>query len=287
MAAFERTLLQFLQKLCDNNLPEEKVRALCKDMGEAVEKKALDTYLRDNSEDFRLRMSAMGRDLRRLLLENKYGKEKVTPAAMMRFIYGHLYEAVFFTHLDHAGVEFTPNVKVELSLDDGTKIPGELDLTFEADGKIWDVKTASPYAMAKFKNWETLQKNDEFGYFAQIFGYAEAAGKPAGGWIVIDKGSGMWKIVEIPRKKHKELREKYVKEIASKAKHIQTRPDDIPPCSGVVDETWRGKKTGNKILVGACRYCPYKDTKCHKKVTVMPCKFSNAKNKPMKWYVED
>jgi hypothetical protein len=287
-APFEQKLLDFLSKICDNTLPQKTVEALCADIGQSVQEKCLDTYLRDNSEEFRLRMSAMGKDLRRLLLEKKHGKEKVTPSMMMRFTYGHLYEAVFFSLMKHAGVEFIPNVKVELPLANGEVIRGELDLVFEADGLIWDVKTCSPYAFKnKWIDWQTVEEKDEFGYFAQLFGYSEATSMPAGGWIVIDKSSGTWKVVAIPQAEHKRLREKYVKEIEAKADHIINRPDEIPPCTGVVDEYFNRKKTGYKILDYNCSYCPYKDGICHKKVSAEPCRHSKAKDKKIKYYVED
>lgn len=234
-------------------------------------------------------MSAMGKDLRRLLLEKHYGKEKVTPSTIMRFAYGHLYEAMFFTLMEYAGVKFTPNVKVELPLADGTVIRGELDLVFEADGLIWDVKTASPYAFQhKFKDWKTLEEKDDFGYFAQIFGYSEATSIPAGGWIVIDKSSGMWKVIAIPKSQHKRLRTKYVKEIQEKADHIINRPNDIPPCTGVVNEYFKRKPTGFKILDKSCQWCPYKKNICHKgKISEEPCRHSKAKDKPTKYYIEE
>ena len=48
---------------------------------------------------------------------------------------------------------------------------GEYDM--EMDGKIDDVKSASPWSYQnKFDSFESLQKGDGFGYIPQLVGYS-------------------------------------------------------------------------------------------------------------------
>jgi hypothetical protein len=286
MAEWEKKVLDLLTKICNNTAPSEIVEAIATDIGSEVTKKISSSFTRQD-KGFNLRMSGIGRDLRQQLLQKKYGREEMTPGFLMRVTYGHLYEAVFVTLLKHAGVKFSQAEKVTLVVDENISIPGELDIIFDIDGLIWDVKTASPNAFQyKFVDWSTLEAKDDFGYFGQLFGYSEAAGIPAGGWIVIDKSSGMWKVVEIPQHEHKRLREKYVADIKAKAKHITYSPDDIPPCPGIEEESFNGKLTGKKILGKVCEYCPYKDGICHTKITRKPCEHSKAKTTVWKNYIE-
>jgi hypothetical protein len=276
----------FLAKLCKSSgNTKELAQKIAKEFSTELASKLEKTLSDTGKKEFKLRLSAMGRSLRQLLLEKKYGRTQAGPTFLLKMLYGHLYEALFITFLKHSGVRIDAlSKKVKLKVNDEIEIPGELDIILE--GKIYDIKTASDYAYKyKFLDYTSLMSKDDFGYFGQGFGYSEADNTPFGGWLVINKSTGDWKMIEIPREIHKELREKYVADIKAKAEHITYRPDEIPPCEGVVEETFNGKKTGNYFLDKSCEWCPYKDGICHKKLTHCDDVNSKAKTKVKKYYV--
>ena len=76
----------------------------------------------------------------------------------MNMMLGDIVEAVFKGLLRAAaGAEFKDNDTVTLKLPDGQEIHGEYDM--EMDGKIDDVKSASPWSFNnKFESFESLER---------------------------------------------------------------------------------------------------------------------------------
>ena len=147
--------------------------------------------------DFRLRMSNIGKAPCQLWFEKNDPEDRrpFPPHFLMNMILGDIVEAVFKGLLRAVGQEFKDNDVVTLKLPNGQEIKGEYDM--EMDGKIDDVKSASPWSYKnKFDSFDALNKDDSFGYVAQLVGYAEAAGKGVGGWWVVNKGNGEFKYVD-------------------------------------------------------------------------------------------
>ena len=157
---------------------------LLEEFGERV-KKNLKKQIEDRKE-FKLRMSNIGRPLRQLMLEQKYGKAKPSPEFMLKMLFGDLYESLVLYLLKASGVEITEqDAEVILPIKTAkgvVNIGGTLDVGIkikEEDG-IYDVKSASPYSFTnKFEPNSILTGDDAFGYVDQLFGYAKARGKKA------------------------------------------------------------------------------------------------------------
>lgn len=98
--------------------------------------------------------------------EDHNTKEKIAPNALIKFLLGHVYEEIGLFLIEQAGHKVTHRQhKVNV-----LGVEGSTDAV--VDGVVSDVKTASSYAMKKFRNNE-LRQNDPFGYLMQINTYAE------------------------------------------------------------------------------------------------------------------
>lgn len=282
----EEKINDFLNAVCSGNasISEE----LIEEFGERCKNILRDNFVEKKTAErtFSLRMSNIGRPLRQLLLDKaasaKGLSSKPSKEWKLRSTVGHVYEAFMLTLLKAAEVGLEEQDK-QVSLDvSKTTIQGTLDIIINK--KVYDIKTASQYAYEhKFVSTTALSSNDTFGYFAQGFGYAEADKKDFGGWIVINKNTGDFKVLEIPESSHEELKAKYLDEITYKVKHIEANMP-MPPCKGVVQETFKKKPTGNRILNKECEYCEYKFM-CHPSLQGLPEVFSTAKERRMKFYV--
>jgi hypothetical protein len=239
---------------------------------------------RDRTE-FRLRMSNIGKDLRDLHLEKEFGSVPLTSQQKVKMIYGYLVEALFVMLIKASGCKVDAEQKeVALQIKDDV-IQGTYDI--KIDGKIYDIKSASDYAFKhKFKTFDTVASEDAFGYVGQGIGYALADKCDFGGWIVINKTNGEFKVVKAPEDKVKivTVTKSILEDFAKKIHHFKTN-QPMPECTGVVEEEFYGKKTGNKILTKKCEWCPHKN-KCHTGIQHIPDVNSKAKSPTMKYYVK-
>lgn len=236
----------------------------------------------EEAKGFHLRMSNIGRPLRQLMLEKEYGRGLPMPDFTLKMLDGTLKEALMFFLMKAAGVGISSqDTKVILPIA-GTEIEGTLDLVLEIDGKVYDIKSASGYSYEKkFDSWESIALKDDFGYMGQGFGYAKGHGKRFGGWIVINKATNEFKVIDIPNDLHDDLMEKYLKDIEYKINHINDKV--MPACNNVIDETFYKIPTGNQILGEGCRFCSHKD-KCHPGIQYVPSRVGKADN--YKWYTK-
>jgi hypothetical protein len=229
---------------------------------------------------FRLRMSNIGRPKCQLWFEKNDPEDKLPlpPHFLMNMILGDLVEAVFKGLLRAAGAEFKDNDTVTLKLPDGQEIKGEYDM--EMDGKIDDVKSASPWSYTnKFDSFEALQKGDGFGYIPQLVGYSKAAGKEVGGWWVVNKGNGEFKYVSASEVDS----DKVIEDIQETVNYIE-KDEPFERCFKPVPETFYKKQTGNMVLNSSCRFCSFKH-KCWDTLKTIPSRVSKAKNPPQIDYV--
>ena len=233
----------------------------------------------ENRKDFRLRMSNLGRPTCQLWFEkNKPELASDKPNNfMMNMMLGDIVEAVFKGLLKASGVKYDEPEHVSLQVSD-TKISGTYDLVIE--GAVDDVKSASAWSYDnKFESFEVLSQGDAFGYIAQLVGYAKAAKKKLGGWWVVNKANGKFKYVSASNAD-------MTKEMNKIEATVQTVNDNkFERCFEPVEETFRGKPTGNKVLGINCSFCDYKNS-CWDNLKELPSVMSKAQFPKIVSYVE-
>ena len=239
-------------------------------------------FTEERDKKFKPRMSSIGKPLCQLQME-KSGVETETPSyqSKMKFLFGDLIEALAITILKSSGVkidEFQKKVSHTFGKD---KINGTYDAKIL--GKIWDIKSASPYSF-KYKfaeGFDAILKDDIFGYVSQGYLYSKAEDVDFGGWIAIDKSSGEWAVVETPIND-----DKHAKEALEKAeRNLKALNNDEPFKRQYedIEETFNGKATGNRVLGRECSFCPYKKS-CWEGIQYLPQQQSKAINPKYFWY---
>ena len=247
-------------------------------------------FSKQRADKFHIRMSNAGRPTCQLQMEAKNVKgDGQSYNVKMRNTFGDMVEALAVFILKSSGVNITGEQKPVSYKFNGGSIDGTYDVKIkENQEKIWDIKSASPYSFEhKFGEkggFMELVKEDSFGYVPQGYLYSESEKVPFGGWIVINKSTGEWTVCETPL-----VDDEYKKEAIEKA-HInyKTIKDDKPfkRCYTEIDETYRKKLTGNKVLGTVCSYCPYKVPCWGNNLQLLPQQQSQGKNPKWVWYTE-
>jgi CRISPR/Cas system-associated exonuclease Cas4 (RecB family) len=257
-------------------MPDDVIEQVGKDVTDALKKQFGSGETR---KDFKLRMSNLGRPTCQLWFE-KNKPELATGKPnnfMMNMMLGDIVEAVFKGLLKASGVKYEEPENVELEVSD-TKINGTYDLVI--DDAVDDVKSASSWSYDnKFESFETLSEGDAFGYIAQLVGYAQASNKKVGVWWVVNKANGKFKYVsaknvDIPKE---------MKKIEATVKKVNE--NKFERCFEPVEETFRGKPTGNKVLGTNCSFCDYKHS-CWETLQELPSVMSKAQFPKVVSYVE-
>jgi len=245
------------------------------------------SLLQEHTDEFRLRMSNLGRSTCQLQQE-KMGSKRVPKREQQQssiFAFGHMAEAWLVMVMRAAGVPITSEQEtVELKVG-GSLIKGTMDLTIKYnEDVVWDIKSASDYAFKKFKSgFDAVHDSDPFGYIDQGFGYGKAAKKRFGGWIVINKNTSEICVCETPM-----VTDQLEKESMERIKTtIKTIESDAPFKRGYDDEpeTFRKKVTGNRKLAFACEWCDFRES-CWEGVTHRPSVMSTAMEPPWYYYTE-
>ena len=257
-------------------MADATIARIVRDVKEAVEKQ-----FNQNDRKFTLRMSNIGRPYCQLWFDKNQPEEGVDPPAnfLMNMMIGDIVEAVFKGILTEAGVEFSDGFKSTLEVGKH-KIDGTHDLIMNK--RVDDIKSASPWSYKnKFKDYQTLRDHDAFGYIGQLAGYSKALGVEAGGWWVINKATGEFKYVDAFDMAVERV--DILEEIEHKADDLEK--NTFKRCFEPVEETFRKKPTGNKILAEECGWCKYR-YKCWPSLQELPSLASQAKEKPIVAYVE-
>ena len=193
-------------------------------------------------------MSNIGKPARQLWYNkhSKSTKKDLESSLVIKFLYGHLLEAlvVFFVKL--SGHEITDQQK-EVNV---SGIKGHMDC--KIDGEVVDIKSTSGFAFNKFRNG-TLPEQDSFGYMAQLAGYEEAEGTDKGGFLAINKETGelwMFRPDEFDKPN-----------IKSKIKGLKASLKKLEPPELCYQPIAEGVK-GNFKLPKECNWCEYK-MECH------------------------
>tara|TARA_B100001939_G_C16820132_1_gene563962 strand:+ start:52 stop:939 length:888 start_codon:yes stop_codon:yes gene_type:complete len=281
MNKVEAAILSFLSRAAQGGVTMPP--HLLKEFAEGCQK-ALEKHFGKEKEDFRLRMSNVGKPLCQLQMQSKNAEsEKPTYDFKMRMIMGDVLESLIITIIKASGLKVkNTHKKVEYKLDKKNSISGEFDIEL-SDG-IYDIKTVSPFAFEhKFKHddaYERIKEADSFGYVAQGHGYAMAAKRPFKGWIALNKSTGEITVAEAKNTKkekdyvHDKLR------TAFKSLHGKRA---FERCFSDVEEVFYKKATGNRTLGIECSYCPFKHS-CWKKLEFKRQLPSKGRNPKWVWY---
>ena len=260
---------------------------LVEEFGEACKLALQKQFSEKRRSGFRPRMSNIGRPLCQLQMEAKNVKGEGQPYNVkIRNTFGDMIEALAIFVLKSAGVEIKDeqkNVKYKFN---GTSLEGRLDV--KIDSKVWDIKSASPYSFEKkfgaAGGFEEVVKDDAFGYASQGYLYGASEKIPFGGWIVINKSTGEWTVCKTPL-----VDEEYkVKAIKTAKENLEALKNKVPfkRCYEDIEETYRTKKTGNRVLGMVCSFCPYKLPCWGSKLQLLPQQQSQGKNPKWVWYTE-
>lgn len=213
---------------------------------------------------FRLRMSAVGRPACQLMMErDEARKEPKTASFRMKMLIGDATETILRAVMRAAGIDIQgTNEKVSLDIGNDIRINGSYD--FKIADKIWDAKTSSNWAFTNkwMKGFSHIEEHDNFGYCAQLYGYAEAENQnhhkeiTVGGWFVCNKETGDITVVEAidtpeHRKIHLDRLKKNVFKVLNPDQPFEREFEDE-------EETFYKKPTGNRKLGIACGFCEFK-----------------------------
>jgi hypothetical protein len=276
---YEVRIQEYLSKLSAGEAPpvdDALIDQACEDFRNALIKQ----FNRESVRDFTVRMSNAGRPRCQLWWQKNHPEKASKPSYdfIMKMLLGDTIEVLALLLMRGAGIPVESyHGKVELPLQGDESIMGEYDVVI--DGKVWDIKSASPFAFEhKFKDFNAVRADDSFGYMAQGFGYAKASGKPFGGWIVVNKSTGQWKVIEADAS----YEDEYTEVIQDTFDYIATDAT-FERCFEDIEETYRGKPTGNRYIEKDCMYCDYKYS-CWPTLQYRRVEASQAKNKPWRYY---
>ena len=244
----EIALHQFMENASNgkSKFSDETVAQVGKDVMDAVKRQFGSSKPRG---DFRLRMSNIGRPACQLWYD-KNKPELALPfptTFIMNMMLGDIVEAVFKGLLKEAGVKYEDSEEVTLNLPNAD-IKGTYDVVI--DGSVDDIKSSSQWSYNnKFDSYASLKEMDGFGYVAQLAGYAKASGKKVGGWWVVNKANGDFKYVPATGLDVDDELD-YVN-----AKIKKLNNNEFNRCFEPINETFRGKETGNTVLNTHCTFC--------------------------------
>lgn len=306
MHPYELKIMEYMQTVATQSvaMSDDFFKPVLKD----IEYYSRKMFEDDPKRPFTLRLSAIGKPLCQQQME----QSKATAVEdewnhPLRMFFGGVIEATTVAILRHAGLKIQSEqgavklrVPVKVVCDVGfvwddprilwddvakenyTFIPGTYDL--ELDDGIWDVKSASSYSFKeKFASYESLAADDTFGYLPQLYGYAKAKGKKPGGWFVIDKSSGIIKVISVPDNWQEES-ERCLKLIETNTYDL-LRNAPFKRCFTDKDETFKKRFTGNKVLDFVCTYCKFRYS-CWKGLQYLPSKESKSFDPPYKYYTQ-
>ena len=239
-------------------------------------------------EEWRPRMSSLGRPLCQQKMERDKAEKNLEYNAILRFMFGDIVEALTILVMKSAKIDIeAEQEKVNLKLG---KNSVSCTLDVEIDGKVWDIKSASPYAFEhKFGDlggYKKIKEDDVFGYIVQGYLYSQAKNKDFGGWIVVNKGSGELAVCEAPS--IQEADKKEALDLAESNLKALLKGEKFKRCFTDTAETYKDKdgsikNTGNRLLSSICGFCDFKKT-CWPDSIMYRKVSSNARFPKSVWY---
>jgi hypothetical protein len=258
-------------------LSEELIEQFGEDCKKAIRKQ----FKEQRDKSFRVRMSGIGKPLCQLQMEKSGAKKEEMPYnSKLRFLFGDMIEAITVLLLKASGTTIDSEQKqvTRASKYFDTGLTGTYDI--EIDNKIYDIKSASDWA---FKNkfsmgFDAVVDKDVFGYKSQGYLYADAENKKFGGWIVINKSTGEMCIVS-PPKNDAEHRKEALKVAEDNIKALmENKP--FERCFTDVEEKYRNKLTGNRVLDSVCSFCSFKQECWGDKIEYLPQQVFDSEGNP-------
>lgn len=249
---------KFLKDALDG--PVEVNENLIEEFGETCKRILRRQFTESRREGFTIRMSNMGKPLCQLQMEaNGTEREPETFNVKMRNTYGDLVEALAIFVLKASGV-VVQSEKQHVTLPiAGITVHGEYDI--EINDALFDIKSVSNYSwknkLGPDSGINKMAGDDAFGYLGQAWGYSEAAKKPFDGWIIINKESGHWHIMQSSCAKQGLDKSIIQGQIISNIRELLERTKFRRSFSDT-EEIFKKKRTGNRILVSQCVFCPWK-----------------------------
>ena len=226
---------------------------LIEEFGNACKEAFKKQFTEERQKKFRYRMSNIGRPLCQLQMEKSGAEAEPMPYnAKMRNLFGDLIEASAITIMKASGIEVTDIQKKVTHKFEDKEINGTMDV--KINNKVWDIKSASPWSFThKFSEdsggFESLKKDDAFGYIGQGYMYGVADKSDFGGWIVINKSTGEWCTTEVPAED--EAKDEAVKNAESNIKKLES-DEPFKRCYSDTEEFFYKKPTGNRVLNFTC-----------------------------------
>lgn len=249
------TLIPDIYRLLETKeIPEGvDIDAQCEAFGRAMADVLRGQLTPDEDRSGRLRLSGIGKPDRKLHLS--YGGNEGEPlrgATFLKFLYGHLTEAMVLALVECSGHTVRDQQKeVEVS-----GIKGHIDGYI--DDILMDVKSCSSFGFKKFQK-HTLHEDDPFGYIPQLRSYAYAEGQTRYGWLAFDKQNGSLAWLEYDEE---DTTAHYAGALDW---DVEQRAVDVKKLvHGPLPETCYDPvpdgKSGNMKLASGCAYCEHKAT---------------------------
>ena len=159
---------QYLDNVAKN--PVKLDKQLVQEFGEACKNALLKQFEETRRDKFEVRMSNIGTPLCQLQMEAKGIKGEGQPYNVkMRNTFGDIIEALAIFVMKSSGIKITNEQKKVNYKFNGDSIEGRQDV--EIDGKVWDIKSASPYSFEKkfgeAGGFNEVVREDSFGYAPQ------------------------------------------------------------------------------------------------------------------------
>jgi len=227
-------LIEDILSLLENEseVNQDFIESMNKDIGAAVANAIKEG---NSGGGRRLRPSNFGKECKRALWYDLNAPKPISAELKMRFLTGHILEAVLLCLVKHSGHTVTKQ-QHEVALH-GMK--GHTDALI--DDVLIDVKTASKFSWEKFK--KAGLSDDSFGYKQQLSFYANALGKDEAYLFIMNKNSSELQLVNCEVVN--------VQEDVNEAKRIVASKEPPPIPYSLED-------TPNKEIPVKCRFCDHK-----------------------------
>ena len=251
MASIDTLIADIYRILEDRDADEALAHKAADDLAEACKEAFLNALL-EPEQKRGLRLSAIGKPDRQLWHSyHNTEQEAIRGPTYIKFLYGHIIEAMLLSLAKAAGHSVTDEQKVcEV---EGVK--GHMDARI--DGVVMDVKSCSSYGFKKFKEG-TLPFDDPFGYIGQLKAYAHSENENKIGWLAMDKQNGTlcWLGYDLDNLPSEELQEAVGYDIAERVRQVKQMVAEPLPI--VCHDLQEDGNSGNLKLPTGCSYCQYK-----------------------------
>jgi len=229
------------------------VEAECVRFGEEMAQVMRDAMGPEQDRAGRLRLSNIGKPDRQIYNSyNGIAGQDIAGATHIKFLYGHLTEAMLVSLLRLSGHSVTKQqqeVEVE-----GVK--GHIDCFI--DGRLVDIKSASGFSLKKFKK-NTLHTDDPFGYIQQLQAYAYALEETKFSWLAMDKSSGELALLTYDTEDKSAPYAKVLEQdISERVKYLKDMVLSAQVPSVCYEPVPEGT-AGNMRLASGCTYCDYRE----------------------------